>query len=424
MANTTIQLKYSTVTSTPSSLNVAEPAYSYTSNTLFIGSPSGTGSIAIGGKFYVDQQANIFNLVNAAFTQANSAGSSDLVLYAANKANGAFIKANTVGDTAISAFYQANAAFSVANSASSAASSAQGTADGAATAASNAQGAADNAQNTASAAYARANNSLSANSGGTVTGDVTITGSLIVSGQTIYANTTSVQLGDNIITLNADLPTSIAPSENAGFEVNRGNTLANASILWVEASGKWQANSGSATGAYFLGAESDGVYANGAFVQANAAFGVANSATSTGTSAFIQANAAYGKANTVGDTATSAFIQANAAFDKANTDFTDINISSADYGSASSVSSFRVAANGRIISANSTSISVDASAISSGILGVARGGTGNNALQLNSVLIGQGTSAVTAVGSSIEGHILTINNSGVPTFSHLQGGTL
>ena len=49
MANTTIQLKYSTLTATPSSLNVAEPAYSYSSNTLFIGSPAGTGSIAIGG---------------------------------------------------------------------------------------------------------------------------------------------------------------------------------------------------------------------------------------------------------------------------------------------------------------------------------------------------------------------------------------
>ena len=53
MANTTIQLKFSTATATPTSLNVAEPAYSYTSNTLFIGSPASTGSIAIGGKFYL-----------------------------------------------------------------------------------------------------------------------------------------------------------------------------------------------------------------------------------------------------------------------------------------------------------------------------------------------------------------------------------
>ena len=73
MANTVIQLKYSTVTATPTSLNIGEPAYSYTSNTFFIGSPDGTGSIAIGGKFYLDQQQDIYNTANAAFTAANNA---------------------------------------------------------------------------------------------------------------------------------------------------------------------------------------------------------------------------------------------------------------------------------------------------------------------------------------------------------------
>ena len=72
MANTVIQLKFSNATATPTTLNVAEPAYSYTSNTLFIGSPAGTGSIAIGGKFYLDQQQEIYNTANAAFTAANT----------------------------------------------------------------------------------------------------------------------------------------------------------------------------------------------------------------------------------------------------------------------------------------------------------------------------------------------------------------
>ena len=94
MANTVIQLKFSTATATPSSLNVAEPAYSYTSNTLFIGTPAGTGSIAIGGKFFLDQQANIFNLVNSAFTAANTAGASGAA-YAFNHANAAFDSANS-----------------------------------------------------------------------------------------------------------------------------------------------------------------------------------------------------------------------------------------------------------------------------------------------------------------------------------------
>ena len=59
----------------------------------------------------------------------------------------------------------------------------------------------------------------------------------------------------------------------------------------------------------------------------------------------------------------------------------------------------------------------------SGTLAVGNGGTGNTSLQTNAVLIGQGTSAVTTVASSIEGHILQINSSGAPTFAMLSGGT-
>ena len=278
-----------------------------------------------------------------------------------------------------------------------------------------------------------------------------ITGNFTVSGATTYANTTNVQLGDNIITLNADLPVSVAPSENAGFEINRGNALANASILWVEASGKWQANSGSATGAYFIGSESNGIYANGAFaaansasiyangaftqantavanaggasIYANGAFAVANSASIYANGAFAAANTASIYANGAFAAANSASTYANGAFAKANTDFTNIAIAAADYGSASSVASFKLEANGRISTANSTAIAISAAAITSGTLGVARGGTGATTFTTNGVLLGQGTGAVSTASSSTEGHLLTINNSGVPTFSHLQGGT-
>ena len=59
----------------------------------------------------------------------------------------------------------------------------------------------------------------------------------------------------------------------------------------------------------------------------------------------------------------------------------------------------------------------------SGTLAVGNGGTGNTALTLNGVVIGQGTSALTTVVSSTEGHVLQINASGVPTFAHLNGGS-
>ena len=73
MANTSIQIKASTANAVPTTLNVAEPAYSYVSNTLFIGTTGSNGAIAVGGQFYVAQQALIFNRTNAAFEQANTA---------------------------------------------------------------------------------------------------------------------------------------------------------------------------------------------------------------------------------------------------------------------------------------------------------------------------------------------------------------
>ncbi len=59
---TTIQLKHSTVTNSPGSLNIAEPAYSYASNILFIGTPNSNGVINIGGYYYtktIDDATNL-----------------------------------------------------------------------------------------------------------------------------------------------------------------------------------------------------------------------------------------------------------------------------------------------------------------------------------------------------------------------------
>lgn len=70
----------------------------------------------------------------------------------------------------------------------------------------------------------------------TITDDgttVTIGGNLTVSGTITYVNSNTVEIGDNIILLNRD-ETGV-PSQNAGFEVERG-TSANVSFIWNEAS--------------------------------------------------------------------------------------------------------------------------------------------------------------------------------------------
>ena len=65
MANTVIQIKFSDANSSPALLNVAEPAYSYVSNTLFIGTANSNGSIIVGGKAYIDK-------INSAYEYANT----------------------------------------------------------------------------------------------------------------------------------------------------------------------------------------------------------------------------------------------------------------------------------------------------------------------------------------------------------------
>ena len=277
MANTLIQIKSSTANVAPVTLNVAEPAYSYVSNTLFIGTANSDGVIAIGGQFYLDQQAQIFTKTNLAFAAANTANTK--ATSAGEYANAAFTKANNstdlwVRDQANNAYATANAAFIQANTPSYVANS---------------------AALYANAAFTKANSAFNS-SGGTITGDTNIAGNLTVTGTAIYTNTVYQLIGDNIITLNADISPSTQPTENAGFEINRG-AQPNSSFQWIESTGKWAANNGNSS--FYIGSESGEAYANAAFLQANTPSYTANSSASYANAAFIQANAAFASVNTI-----------------------------------------------------------------------------------------------------------------------------
>ena len=56
--NTSILIKRSTTLGTPTSLKAGELGYSYLSNTIFIGSPDGTGVVNVGGQYYTSQIDN------------------------------------------------------------------------------------------------------------------------------------------------------------------------------------------------------------------------------------------------------------------------------------------------------------------------------------------------------------------------------
>jgi len=96
MANTPIQIKRSLTSNTPTALNIGEPAYSYSSNTLFIGSPDDNGAIPIGGWDSYIRSISTYDKLNSAFDHANSG----------------FIQANSSYDHANAAYNAANAAVS------------------------------------------------------------------------------------------------------------------------------------------------------------------------------------------------------------------------------------------------------------------------------------------------------------------------
>ena len=76
-----------------------------------------------------------------------------------------------------------------------------------------------------------------------VAGDAVITGDLTVNGTTTTVNSNTVNIGDNIIVLNADETGS--PTQDGGIEIERG-TSANRILIWDESAGYWtlQQNTG------------------------------------------------------------------------------------------------------------------------------------------------------------------------------------
>ena len=71
----------------------------------------------------------------------------------------------------------------------------------------------------------------------TISGNLIVSGNLTVSGTTTTVNTETINLADNIITLNSN--ETGTPSENAGIEVERG-TATNVALRWNETSDIWE----------------------------------------------------------------------------------------------------------------------------------------------------------------------------------------
>lgn len=425
MANTVIQIKRSTGSSAPTagSLSAAEPAYSYLSEKLFIGSSDGSQVIEIGGRYYVNVAIQAYNMANtanviavAAFEAANNAITSS--------AGPAFDKANSANIIASQAFDKANSANLLAyNTGIGANAFAAATIAGANAYLISIIAGANTAVGAGANAYAAtvgvgANNYADATflplAGGTIAGSLVVQGNATFSGTVTYANTQTLLIGDNILSLNADLPTSVAPSENAGIEVNRGSST-NTYLLWDEGIDKWKFTNDGTT-YYNIPTNTDvslaSTIAVAAYDKANAANVLAYN-TGIGANAFAAATIAG--ANAAVGAGANAFAAATIA--GANSYLISI-IAGANTAVGAGANAYADA----VGSAANTN-AANASYINTGTLAVSYGGTGRTTFANNGVLFGNTTSGIRVTAAGTEGNVLQVNTQGTPFFGMLDGGS-
>jgi len=264
--------------------------------TLIVHDGATVGGIPLAKESYTQSafdKANTTNiLTQGAFDKANNEAGVNLtqntnITSATTIATGAFDKANSANVLAQDAYNQANTGTTLAQGAFNKANS---------------------ANVLAQASYDSSNTKFSS-SGGTISGDVTVSGNLTVVGQQVYANTETVLIKDNIVTLNAAINQASAPSVDAGLEVDRGSS-SNVFLIWNETADKWQF-------------------------------------TNDGTNYFSIAD--EGRLNSV-------FDLANGTAGVANTDGTNISAIAGVYGNSTFVPSVTLTANGRVSAITNTAI--------------------------------------------------------------------
>ena len=362
MSNTLIQIKRSLTTSQPPSLNVAELAYSYASNTFFIGTPDGLGTIAIGGQSYLNIQNNIYSISNAAYIQANSVSDRANSLYLNTAAAFGFANGVSVNTTAAfgltnltynavnSAFVVINAAFTQSNTDNVRLTAAYNSSNAGYTVANAAFGYANASNTWANATFVKL--SLPGQKQ-TITGDLAITGNLFFTGNATVIETSSLEIGDTLIYLGAN-NYSGTDLMDIGIVANYGNTTgANVHTglyrdhvskeyflfqgLDVEPTSNLVTtpythnmtnavlNADLITSNLTLGGANAIVWIKSAYDNSNGGFGISNAAYGATNLAFGVINAAYTSVNAAYTMANANYVVTNSAFGVVNAAFTQSN---------------------------------------------------------------------------------------------------
>jgi hypothetical protein len=288
--NTVIQIKYSTANGRPATLNVGELAYSFVSNTFFIGTTSNTtlnigghtvttavenrtsanvpgtlvqrdasgnffantvyakvmGNANTGTQFETPRYINISGDVGNTSNLYDGSSNADIILkldasgiaagtYGGNRtvpviryyANGiAYFAGNVAVDTTISFAGD----YGTANLETRTDTLTFGGGDGITTHAHDSNNVVDIFVDETVVKTDRVDQ--------TIQGNIIITGNLNVQGNTLYTETETVLIKDNIITLNAAISQASLPIRDAGIEIDRG-ALPNSQIIWNETVDRW-----------------------------------------------------------------------------------------------------------------------------------------------------------------------------------------
>jgi hypothetical protein len=294
---------------------------------------------------------------------------------------------------------------------------------------------------------------------GTLTAvDAQINGNLTVSGTTTYINTATLNIGDNLITLNADLPGATAPTENAGIEINRGSS-ANVQLLWDETNDRWSTNgqpfaantlvvgnstvsatinatsfSGTANNSLYLGGTLASGYQTTAGLSANVATLTANNANNLGGVSLatlqgtITANAGAAYSNAIAYSGNAALAYANAIAYSGNAAAAYANAIAYSGNAAAAYANAVTYADTKASAAYTNAIAYSANAdnISSGTLNTARLPAQVNVATIINVgaNVNLSTSQLTIGNSTVNASMNSTSFSGTANNSLYLGGTL
>jgi hypothetical protein len=308
--STLVQIKRSYSNTAPQELYDGELAYSFLSNTLFIGNSSNS-VVNIGGQYVFD-----------AIDQASSTGAANTILklneFGSFNVNTIYLSTETpTSNNQVATKGYVDSILSIGGSITINAG------DGLANGGSVALG--------SSIQLDVDNTVVRTNGDQTIDGNIVFSNTVTISGINVgsslslsYDKANSAYELANLSYTQANLAYDTA---NASFEqANLAYTQANTATVTANTSfgqanlAYDQANTATTTAnlAYDQ-ANTATVTANLAYDQANAAFDLANSTNGISSSAYAQANAAYEQGNNAYSTANAAYAQANLAYDEANT---------------------------------------------------------------------------------------------------------